>query len=896
MSAILYNIFIFPLVEIIEISFVIVYRIFRDKALAIIAVSAVITVCTMPLYFIAENWQKVERDLQKAFKPKIDKIKSVFTGDERYMILSTFYRQNHYHPVYSLRNSFGLLIQIPFFIAAYSYLSHLDFIKGTSFLFIKDLSLPDRFMTIGAYSLNILPFIMTLINCISGAVYTKGFHAREKIQIYGIALVFFVLLYNSPAGLVLYWTSNNIFSLLKNILSKTKHSLKIVWFFLCFCVIVLIIRFIPLGFSPKRLFVIGFCSLIFFAPLFIKIIMFCKNRLLQIFPIEQSSLSQTSTYIFSAFILLILTGLVIPGALIASSVQEFSFLDSYTSPMPFLTNVFIQAFGFFIVWPLCIYFLFSKKIRALLCLILSLLCIASLVNTFIFPGDYGFITTTFRFSNPDTLESKYAGIIINTLITFGILCIGVFFLLTKKRIIFQSLQLIILTSLVSFGIINIIKINNGFREYKNILHSTSMDSSSMVNLEPVYNFSKSGKNVIVFMLDSAVSGYLPYIFDERPELLNDFSGFTYYPNCTSFGRHTRIGAPLIFGGYEYEPGLIQKNRSYAMEKHNEALLMMPRIFHHENYSVTVTDPSFANYSLTPDLSIFTPYPGINALNLQGNYTGRWLRSHPDLKIVSVPSLLNSLLLRFSFLKISPSAFRVFLYDKSEWLKPGNPLNNQLSLSTLDCYTTLDFLPQLTKISNDRFNTYTSIVNDLPHDTVKLQYPDYIPAMEVTNQGNGPFSRENAYHVNIASLLLVGKWLRFLQEQGVYDNTRIIIASDHGKSVGNYTGNIRLPNNDRLSSFHALLLVKDFGTTGNLVTDNTFMTHGDVPLIAMDGLIENPVDPFSGKIIESNKKNGVTITTAEVLQFIISDNQWMHIQDNIFDEKNWTQLDKYQEFR
>ena len=149
MSEILYNIFIFPIVQIIEISFFIVYRIFRDRVFAIIGVSVIVTVCTMPLYFIAEKWQKVERDLQKKLKPKIDKIKSVFKGDEQYMILSAFYRQNNYHPVYSLRNSFGLLIQIPFFIAAYSYLSHLDFIKGTSFLFIDDLSLPDRFLVLG---------------------------------------------------------------------------------------------------------------------------------------------------------------------------------------------------------------------------------------------------------------------------------------------------------------------------------------------------------------------------------------------------------------------------------------------------------------------------------------------------------------------------------------------------------------------------------------------------------------------------------------------------------------------------------------------------------------------------------------------------------------------------
>jgi len=887
LSEILYNIFIFPIVQIIEISFVIIYRIFRDRVLAIIGVSAIVTACTMPLYFIAEKWQNVERDIQKKLKPKIDKIKSVFKGDEQYMILSTFYRQNNWHPVYALRNSFGLLIQIPFFIAAYSFLSHLELLKGTSFLFIRDLSLPDNLLNFGNYRFNILPFLMTAINCISGAVYTRGFQAREKIQIYGIAFVFFVLLYNSPAGLVLYWTVNNIFSLLKNILSKTKHSLKIVWGSLCLCVIILIIRFIPLGFSPKRLFVIGFCSLIFLVPLFIKLFKFCKNKLTRIFSMEQSSLSQTSVFIFSALILFFLTGLVIPGSLIASSVQEFSFLDSYTTPLPFLFNVSIQAFGFFFFWPLCIYFLFSKKTRYALCFVLSLLCVAAVINTFVFPGDYGFITSTFKFSNPDTLESKYSGIIISALVTFSLLCISAFLLFIKRKIFFQSLQLIILSSLFLFEIINIVKINRDFNEYENLLNSSPSNASFAGNLEPVYNFSKNGKNVIVFMLDAAISGYLPFILNEKPELLDNFSGFTYYPNCISFGIHTRIGASVIFGGYEYEPELIQKNRSYAMEKHNEALLMMPRIFHNKNYNVTVTDPSFANYSLTPDLSIFTPYPEIKAMNIQGNYTGIWLRSHPDLKIVSIPELLNDLLLRFSFLKISPSIFRVFIYDKSVWLKPGNPSNNQLSLNTLDCYTTLDFLPQLTKISDDSFNSYFSIVNDLPHDSVMLQYPDYIPSMEVTNQGNGPFAEENTYHVNIASLLLVGKWLKFLQEREVYDNTRIIIVSDHGRRVNsNYTGNITLPDGSRLSSFHALLLVKDFEANGELVTDNTFMTHGDVPLLAMNGLIENPVNPFSGNPIESKKENGVMVTTAGALQFVISNDQWLYVKDNIFDPANW----------
>jgi mRNA-degrading endonuclease RelE of RelBE toxin-antitoxin system len=59
-----------------------------------------ISILTLPLYAVAEKWQRIDRDTQKRLKSKLDKIKAVFQGDEQYMILSTYYRQNHYHPIW----------------------------------------------------------------------------------------------------------------------------------------------------------------------------------------------------------------------------------------------------------------------------------------------------------------------------------------------------------------------------------------------------------------------------------------------------------------------------------------------------------------------------------------------------------------------------------------------------------------------------------------------------------------------------------------------------------------------------------------------------------------------------------------------------------------------------
>ena len=46
---------------------------------------------------------------------------------------------------------------------------------------------------------------MTLINLLSSYIYSKGSSIKNKIQMYGIALIFLAFLYHSPAGLCFYW-------------------------------------------------------------------------------------------------------------------------------------------------------------------------------------------------------------------------------------------------------------------------------------------------------------------------------------------------------------------------------------------------------------------------------------------------------------------------------------------------------------------------------------------------------------------------------------------------------------------------------------------------------------------------------------------------------------------
>ena len=239
MGSILYLLFISPIEGFFSIIYQIIRLLFLIDGISIILLSVTVNILTLPLYNMAESWQNAERDIQKKMKSKLDDIRAVFFGSERHMIIGTYYKQNNYHPIYSLRSVLGLVIQIPFFIAAYQFLSHLELLKGASYYFIDDLSKPDSLLVIGGITINILPIVMTIINLASAIAYSKKLNLREQLQLFVMAILFLILLYNSPAGLVLYWTMNNVCSLIKNLVYLSSKPFewfkKIIFAYFHFC-------------------------------------------------------------------------------------------------------------------------------------------------------------------------------------------------------------------------------------------------------------------------------------------------------------------------------------------------------------------------------------------------------------------------------------------------------------------------------------------------------------------------------------------------------------------------------------------------------------------------------------------------------------------------------------
>ena len=57
LGEILYTVILYPIVQIIEIAFMVFDKLFSNTGIAVMGVSFVVTVLCLPLYIVAERWQ-----------------------------------------------------------------------------------------------------------------------------------------------------------------------------------------------------------------------------------------------------------------------------------------------------------------------------------------------------------------------------------------------------------------------------------------------------------------------------------------------------------------------------------------------------------------------------------------------------------------------------------------------------------------------------------------------------------------------------------------------------------------------------------------------------------------------------------------------------------------------
>lgn len=904
----LYQLLIRPLELIFEVAYGVAIGLTDNHGLSIFVLSLTVNVLLLPLYRRADAIQDEERQIGQRLAPWVKHIKKTFSGDERYMILQTYYRQNNYKPYYALRGMMPLVLEIPFFIAAYRFLSNLEALQGTPFGPIRDLGTPDGLLTLGGVTVHLLPIVMTLINGISSAIYTKGLPAKDKLQLYGMALVFLVLLYGSPSGLVLYWTLNNLFSLFKNLFYKLKDPRKVLRISLAVLGAALGV-FACLFFAgglKHRAFLLGLALLMELPILWRWLGGRGALPTLRI-PEEKSP----RLFFAGAALLTVLTGVLIPSSVVASSPSEFVLVIAYRSPLWHLADSFLLAAGFFVVWLGLFYFLADGRGKRVISLLLWLMSGIGLLDYMVFGTNSDLLSMLLRFDDFPGFPLRAR--LVN-LLAVAVLAALMLLVWRKKRSLTRGVYLVLTLALVGMSGLNVYRIEQELPAVRKTVEIAQAQEQATIPL------SREGKNVVVLMIDRALSPYIPYFFREKPELEQQYAGFTYYPNTVSFGSNTHTGSPSLFGGYEYTPEAINARDSERLvEKHNESLRVMPVLFGEAGYEVTVCDPSYAGYQWIPDLSIYKDLPYVRAFWTEND---QFVYDPEEFLTGPLNRIWERNFFCYSVMKISPLFLQPHLYHQGNYFAAADDtkiveemsyarsLGDQFTAS----YAVLNALPDITRVSDGDENTFLLLCNLTAHSPRILQEPEYEPELLADNRDYDAQHRDRFtldgrtmrvetvkhmahYQVNMAAILQLGRWFDYLRENGVYDNTRIIVVADHGHNLHQFDDLIvALEEELDIMQYNPLLMVKDFGST-DFKTDGRFMTNADTPVLAMEGLIADPVNPFTGKPISSEAKNGAELHILASTDPNATDNHgntfqpdpWFAVHDDIFDLDNWSYL-------
>ena len=863
----LFFLFIEPLKLLFEVVFFYAYKFSNNAGISIVVISLVINILVLPLYKRADRLEKEQREKKLSMKPWTDKIKAAFKGDERVMMLQAYYRENNYKTTSVFKESVSLFLQIPFFMAAYSFLSGLKLLQGVSLGPITDLGAPDALISIGSLSINALPILMTLINIVSSFIYSEKGNVKDKVKLVLIALVFLVLLYNSPAGLVFYWTLNNVFSLGKNIVTHFHKP------------------------SPE------------------------KEPKKDSFSFSKKSFA---VIMLSCAVLAVLSGIMIPSDVISENPTELikPFGVDPCNPVLYLLSSTLTAIGTFMIWTPLFIILTKNKAHKYLEGIMPALAVAGVCNYVLFNKNFGNLSKKLIYEYSMRFEAK--DIIINLLVNAVIIALITLVFLKLKK--YKKL----IISVILAGVFAVSGINVSLSLSMTVGHNYSYANDSDQIVVPM---TSTGKNVVVIMMDRMISGYIPYIMNERPELTEQFDGFTYYHNTISLGHSTNNSVPSLFGGYEYSPANLNKRSDMLLvDKHNEALKVLPTIFANNGWNVTVGDPPYVNYEWLSDVSIYDDDDRINAYNMTGVLT----QGNPVLIELGeeYENRLNRNLFCYGFMKTLPYLFQPVIYSQGTYddmnlytdgsgnvTALSDPLHTQIGLDEgqLASRLVLESLDDITEVRDDSVNCFFMFDNNTTHDICLLEEPSYTPAVVVDNTEydlehmdrftvNGrtmhmdDYLSYAHYECAMSTCILLGEWFDYLRENSLYDNTRIIIAADHGYAFNQFD-DLMLPDLDYdAEQLNPVYLVKDFGSTGFTVSDE-FMTIADTPSLALEGIVESPENPFTGKPINMDAKNGDqliyisgsgSVLTNNGYKLEEADRRWFTVHDNIYDNSNWGQ--------
>lgn len=839
------------------------YNLTGHYGYALILMSVCITLITTPIYLVADYWKNQEKKIQDLMKTDIDCIKAHYSKQKQFYLTQACHRIYNYKAWYPLRTSLGILIEIPFFFAAFNVLSNFKGYYGVSFGPIQNLGAPDGLL----WTLNLLPIVMTLLNVISSIIYSRSFRLKDNTQPFVLAAVFLLFLYESPSALLIYWSFNNFFSLVKNIIielvKKNKEKIQIVnlWkeikknrniVLYILCTLLYIVFTFLMSFDHR---IIKYCFLLLSmvqVGLFVFFYVLKKRKLnIRYIIVYCIYIACSFSYFKRSNIFDFDTALMI--ICILNCILFFNYFKEPITINPiFIKNrkteviasplLFCLIFTFLL--PLQIY-LFNKQefpinfFKILLTLGITfvvatvfLCCISLLVFKksdyinkalifilvlYFFNGLFlrlnAGMMSEFGFQNDLVIINPSASLFFKDFIIILFSIYITSYLFSKKRNFLIPLYII---SIIAFSF----SIIRGAIKYKNIkIEKTEEVTQFPEDTEKIHTFTTEGTNVYIFMSDMFNGNYMEKILAEKPEIKETLSGFTWYRDCLSNSSNTRTSMPALYGGNDYSLYSFNGKNISAIQNTKNSIKAFYEPYLRNNYDVSLELPS----------SYFEPEIQDNNLHVfsRSAYSEYFAKLHSIENSNSEKIYLCQVL---PFFQMFPHSSKKYIYNKGVWNNPNLQLRERLRWAC-SSVSHAELIPELIKFTNEKKNYvkfFYSLITHYPwtyNSNGKLI--SNISELDIDSYNLSYYSAEK-------SIECLMKLVKLLKDNNAYNNTVIIFLSDHGNQLKNNTicnKNIpSLTNSDyqyHLSMCNTVLLIKGLNENNEFTISDAQLQNSDV---------------------------------------------------------------------
>jgi YidC/Oxa1 family membrane protein insertase len=184
----------------------------HDYGLAILALTTIIKLTLWPI----QNRANRSMRQMAALSPKMQELKDKYKDDPTRMNqeLMKLYKQYGINPV---GGCLPMMIQIPIFFGLFKMLGQAVELRNAKFLWVKDLSQPDTIahLPLLGWPVNIIPLCMAATQIWLMAMTPKTGDPTQRRVMMFTPLIFLFICYNFAAALALYYTAQNLFSILQ---------------------------------------------------------------------------------------------------------------------------------------------------------------------------------------------------------------------------------------------------------------------------------------------------------------------------------------------------------------------------------------------------------------------------------------------------------------------------------------------------------------------------------------------------------------------------------------------------------------------------------------------------------------------------------------------------------